>query len=135
MLALTLSACGKQDTPTPTENAELSALIEAAENGDVDAQVKLGDAYLYAKSPVDTADYAEALKWYSAAAEKGDMRAQNMVGFMYLKGFGVEQDYGDAIKWYQLAAEQGLAQAQWKLGYIYYLNQQVTAFPRRSTYS
>ena len=58
-----------------------------------------------------------------ALAEKGDARAQNSLGFMYLKGKGVEQDYKEAAKWTHKSAEQGLALAQHNLGWMYYNNE------------
>ena len=62
----------------------------------------------------------ESLK---ALAEKGDARAQNSLGFMYLKGKGVEQDYKEAAKWTHKSAEQGLALAQHNRGWMYYNNE------------
>ena len=89
--------CGKPD------------VVEKAEQGDAVAEKPL---------PKDF----ESLK---ALAEKGDARAQNSLGFMYLKGKGVEQDYKEAAKWTHKSAEQGLALAQHNLGWMYYNNEGV----------
>ena len=64
-------------------------------------------------------DYAQALKWYSLAAEKGNPRAQSNLGNMYYYGRGVPKDYAEAVKWYRLAVEQGDARAQSNLGFMY----------------
>ena len=51
-------------------------------------------------------DHAEGLKWYRKAAEQGNAKAQNNLGFMYGKGRGVPQDYVRAQMWYNLAASR-----------------------------
>ena len=52
-------------------------------------------------------------------AEKGDAKAQFVVGLKYDTGKGVPQDYAEAAKWYRKAAEQGYAEAQFNLGTMY----------------
>ena len=52
-------------------------------------------------------DYVTAIKKFQIAAEKGNARAQFMLGFMYEEGIGVKQDYAEAMRWYKLAAAQG----------------------------
>jgi TPR repeat protein len=52
-------------------------------------------------------------------AEKGNPKAQNNLGLMYLQGRGVAQNYSEAMKWYRKAAEQGLDVAQNSLGIMY----------------
>ena len=52
-------------------------------------------------------DYAEALRWYKLAAEKGFIGAQINLGSMYAQGQGVAQDYVRAHMWYNLAAVSG----------------------------
>ncbi len=64
-------------------------------------------------------DYATALRELQPLANQGDARAQNRLGFMYRKGWGVLQDYAEAAKWYRKAAEQGDADAQNNLGMHY----------------
>ena len=65
-------------------------------------------------------DYAEAVGWYTRAAEQGYARAQHSLGVMYSEGKGVEQDYAEALRWYRKAADQGNAFAQSDLGGMYY---------------
>ena len=53
-------------------------------------------------------DYKEAAKWYRLAAERGDLLAQVILGFLHAKGQeGIPPDYKEAAKWYRLAAGQG----------------------------
>jgi TPR repeat protein len=54
-----------------------------------------------------------------AAAERGDPRAQTMIGFLYETGRGLPQDYMLAAAWYQRAAQQGYPRAQYLLGMMY----------------
>ena len=89
-----------------------------AEQGDADAQNRIGFTYFHGKGVPQ--DYAEALKWYRLAAEQGWARSQMNLGYMYFNGQGAPQDYAEALKWFQLAAEQGLAQAQLNLGLMYH---------------
>ncbi len=72
------------------------------------------DAYL-------RGNFAAALEFWSPLAEQGHAEAQNMLGYMYRFGEGVEPDYSMARKWYRLAADQGNPTAQNNLGVMYRL--------------
>ncbi len=52
-------------------------------------------------------------------AEKGDAKAQTLLGISYLDGDGVPKDDAEAVKWYRKAADQGYAPAQLNLGFMY----------------
>ena len=52
-------------------------------------------------------------------AEKGDAKAQTLLGIFYQDGDGVPKDDAEAVKWYRKAADQGHALAQYFLGYKY----------------
>jgi TPR repeat protein len=52
-------------------------------------------------------DYANALRIWSALAERGDASAQNNVGNMFARGAGVPQDFAEAVKWWGKAADRG----------------------------
>jgi TPR repeat protein len=56
--------------------------------------------------------YAEAARWYRAAAEQGDAIAQRHLAEMYYTARGVPQDFREAYKWYRKAALQGEPEAQ-----------------------
>lgn len=62
---------------------------------------------------------AEAVKWYTLAADRGFADAQNNLGVCYENGNGVAKSYAEAVKWYKLAAEQGNAYGQANLGWCY----------------
>ena len=73
---------------------------------------------MYSKGRGVKQNYAEAVKWYRKAAEKGYAIAQNNLGEMYAQGKGVKQDIDEAIKWFKLASDQGFSQAQKALDFF-----------------
>ena len=68
----------------------------AAEQGDARAQAALGSMYenSWPYKGAIPQDYVEAVKWYTLAAEQG--YAQTSLGYMYVKGHGVEVNYSKA---------------------------------------
>ncbi|MBT4118759.1 MAG: trypsin-like serine protease [Rhodospirillaceae bacterium] len=95
-----------------------------AEQGDPEAQTRLGDMYRYGFGvPLNL---ESAKRWYKLAvqhlrplAEQGDADAQRHLGSMYFAGKGVPRNLEFAMKWYRISAEQGNAVAQYELGYAY----------------
>ncbi len=73
----------------------------------------------------EKADFATALKEWTAAAEGGDSLAQYNIGVLYDEGKGVERSHTEAVGWWLkaakngLAAAQGLARSQYTLGKMY----------------
>lgn len=63
--------------------------------------------------------FSVALKELIPLAEKGDAKAQALLGEMHGSGSGVPQDHAKAALWYRKAAEQGNVQAQTSLGVMY----------------
>lgn len=93
--------------------ANLDELRRLAEQGDVKAQVKLGQRCF------DAQDYQCAMQWWIAAARQGDATAQNGVGTLHDNGKGVPRDYQEAARWFLLAANQGHFMARRNLGWMY----------------
>jgi TPR repeat protein len=52
-------------------------------------------------------NYAEAVKWYSKAAEQGHAAAQSNLGLMYVLGIGVPEDYVKAHMWFSISKANG----------------------------
>jgi len=52
-------------------------------------------------------------------AEKGDLRAEALLGEMYANGTDVTQSYPEAAKWWTKSAGGGYARAQYNLGVMY----------------
>ena len=60
-----------------------------ADDGDLDAQVSLGDVYQYLYT---TPDYDQAARWYQAAADSGSKTGMMQLARLYERGLGVERD-------------------------------------------
>lgn len=95
----------------------LDNLKKAAEKGDSDAQLKLGNLYIEGRAVEK--DYVEAIKWLRTAAESSNSVAQLELGLRYLRGDKVATNQIDGLKWLQRAAGLDLAQAQFELSKIY----------------
>jgi TPR repeat protein len=95
----------------------LEQLREAAEQGDADAQYKLGRCYDDGTGVLK--NLIEAFKWYYKAAEQGLSAAQFMIGHCLMTGEGVPKDSVEAFKWYRKSAEQGFSPAQVNLATCY----------------
>jgi TPR repeat protein len=71
-------------------------------------------------------DYANALKWYSAAANKGDGTACEKLAYMYDRGLGVPIDKAESIKWLQRGADLNYGPAAYELAMLYESGKNVT---------
>ena len=75
-------------------------------------------------------DYPQAIKYFTKAANQGEVLAMLTLGNIYGSGTGVPQNIPQAIHWYQLAVARGNVDAMNYLGLIYRdgLNGQVDYF-------
>jgi len=112
-VASALAAAGQVAAGAPSVNE----IRSRAAGGDVAAQMSAGSMYF--KGEEIGQDFAEAAKWFLAAARKGHAQAQYNIGMMYASGRGVPQDSVKAVYWYRAAAKQGLSLAQLNLGVAY----------------
>lgn len=91
---------------------------KAAENGNSEACVNLGDMYNYGFSVRE--NDLRAVKWYLKASEMGNSLGMEKMGDMYYFGTGVKQNYLEAAKWYRKAAEKTMLSSPYaKLGRMY----------------
>ena len=67
----------------------------------------------------DQGDYTTALRHWRPLAEQGEAAAQDELGWMYHKGYGVHRNDTEAVKWFRKAAEQGHVDGQYHLGWMY----------------
>jgi len=65
-------------------------------------------------------DYGGAFRKFAPLAERGNVKAQYYIGYMYLKGEGIGTDYNKAFKWLSKAAAKGNSKALFHLGFMYY---------------
>ncbi len=95
----------------------IAPLLYDAQNGDSDAQLKLGCFYLAGDNLHE--NYEKGTAWLQKSADQGNPDAQNRLGTAYSKGIGVKQDFGEAIAYFLKSARQGFHQGQMNLGVIY----------------
>ncbi len=105
-----------QESPFGTYGS-FEKLLQAAQGGDADAQVKVG--LCYGKGIGVTQDYEKAFTWVMKSAEQGNALGAYLVADCYMQGKGVEQNIPQAMEWFTKAANQGIAIAQYNLGAIY----------------
>lgn len=104
---------GKAD---PAEAAKWFEL--AAKQGDIGAEVALGD--MYAKGTGVRQNYSRAAEFYGAAARGGrNPEAEFHLGELYFFGRGFPQDSTAAVDWFRKAALDGHAGAQSVMGSMY----------------
>ena len=89
------------------------------------SSVSFADDFKDALDAFDREDYEALYKLTLPLAEKGNAKAQYMLGGMYSEGLGGAQDDKKAARWYRLAAEQGDAKAQHQLGIVYHFGRGV----------
>jgi hypothetical protein len=84
----------------------LGAWLPAAESGDVEAQLIVGE--IHERGLGVAPDYATAARWYRMAAEAGSRKAQVNLGFLLERGLGAPADPAAAVAWYRRAAGSGV---------------------------
>ena len=108
-------------------------VAKAAQRGDVEAQYRVGRAYLDGNGVPPSR--AMAAQWLERAAQSGKIEAQATLAALYLTGAGAghantqgaglfaeafpgEPDFTQAVRWATPAAEAGSAEAQALLAYV-----------------
>ncbi len=73
------------------------------------------------RAAIRAGDYDRGVRLLLPLAKGGNGAAQNVVGVLYAKGWGVAQDHRAAAEWYRKSAEQGNPKGQMNLGQAYQL--------------
>jgi TPR repeat protein/serine/threonine protein kinase len=102
---------GEDAAKDPTK--AISLLEQAADKGDVEAQLLLGKTFSADNEGGPAQDLAVSFKWFSKAADQGNAAAQNEVGWMLDEGRGVERDDVRATALYKVASESGYPPARY----------------------
>lgn len=91
-------------------------LSRAADAGDAEAQVRLGDRHRHGQG----VRQSETAAWnlYVSAARQGDPVAMTNIGVMYDKGRTTAENPQRAAQCYRFAAERNYAPAQYNLGIL-----------------
>lgn len=99
------------------QQAAYKAVLEKkAKQGDLVAQRMLGDSY---RIGVFEYNIPKAIKWYSVAANRGDIDAQYNLGVIYGADKYNSIDDVKALKWLTKAANQGDRRAKIFLAFLY----------------
>ena len=88
--------------------------------------------YEQARDVYQAKDYDAAYQQLLPLARAGHARAQQLVGYMCRKGWGVQQDFSRAFLWLSRAADQGLASSITQLGMMFDEGEGVPQNYRRS---
>lgn len=100
-------------TPLPNDNEEIDRMAKRRiEANDPSAILKMASD-LYGEG-----DYASAFKYYTKAANLGNMEAHHQLGHMYREGKGVELNMKQTIHHWEVAAIGGHPNARANLGVI-----------------
>ncbi|MES1180595.1 MAG: tetratricopeptide repeat protein, partial [Verrucomicrobiota bacterium] len=103
---------------TPFQSQALINEIEnRAAQGDVEAQLQLGNMYQAGKEVGKNLE--TAAKWFEQATQNGNAEAALRLGAMCKVGKGKSQDYGRAKELFELAAARGSVSALNELGRMY----------------
>lgn len=103
-LSTLLFACNgnsKSNVNVPTEYCE--ELVKLTEEGNAEAQYNMANLYFMGKGVEK--NYEETARLTKLAAEQGNAKGMALLGYCYMKGFGVPQDMNNAIKWLEKATE------------------------------
>lgn len=94
----------------------LKLYIKAANQGNAQAQYRLGHYYSDEDDYGVALDKEEAKRWYLKAANQGCIDAMHNIGCLYHN----DGYYSEGIKWFRKAAEMGQSNSQDFLGVLYY---------------
>lgn len=97
--------------------SSIAELKQLAEGGDVEAQLRMGDALI--KGNGIPKNPAEGIQWIRKAADQGAANAYHILGICYDIGEGVPRDITQAVNWYRKAAEGGIVDSQYNIGDCY----------------
>ena len=115
----TTSAANESDRKGVLQDKSEAVLwfLKAAEQGNADAQVLLGEIYFEGFGVSE--NKKEGIKWVRKAVEKGDSDAMLILGECYLDGEGVPEDKNEGIEWIRKSVDKNNSYAMWTLGGCY----------------
>jgi TPR repeat protein len=100
----------------PADEEERFRIVQTkAVLGDVNAQLKLAEAYREGKAVPKNNE--KAFEWYLKAALTGDAEAQQAIGWALQNGVGVPKKPEESVRWLQKAVRKGHSTAMVNLGW------------------
>jgi TPR repeat protein len=109
---------------------ELRWATIAAEGGQRDAQLLLGNRYLRGVNVAK--DEERGVEWLRRAADQGSAPAQSLLGWIHAGGIEAKRDPAAALKWFTAAARQEDGYALIRLSEFYYRGIGVASDPARA---
>lgn len=103
----------------PDKRGGFKWLLKAAEDGKSSPESLAIIGAMYLRGTTVPQNFLEAKKWLAEGAARGNMAAQNDLGYLYYNGLGGERDYAKALELYEKAALQGDPMAQANTGLMY----------------
>lgn len=94
------------------------SVLEAAQNGDIEAQATAGHTIMLGDCTVSAHTIQMAVRWLTSAANERHMGAIVSLAMVYHTGELVPADHAKAIGYYRQAAEADLVDAQHTLGVL-----------------
>lgn len=94
---------GPRDQP-PVETTQTSETLLQATAGKPGAQMEMARRFFIGEGVEK--DEARGAEWTRRAAEGGSVRAQGLMGVLYLGGIGVQQSFEEARKWFSLSPDK-----------------------------
>lgn len=92
---------------------DIQWIVDAAEQGDSNAQFALSEYYLSGENK------EQAFPWALKSAQQGNSWGENNLAYCYQHGYGVEKDEIVAFEWYKKSASHGNTPAMSNMGYCY----------------
>lgn len=103
--------------PDTIRATDFSFYHKLANDGDTEAQRRVGICYLYGTG-VDR-DLKKGLDWIAKAAMNENTEAQYDLGVIFRDGYGVKVNLPDAAYWFRKAARNGNDKAQLSTGILF----------------
>ena len=115
---------------TPQNNDQaLHWFRKAAKHGSLQSEVYVGTILLKSSDPAKQAEGFAAIK---RAADHGNPKAMDVLGYCYHKGEGTSPDLEQARRWYQASADAGDPDGMHNLSVLYYTGQGVAQDKKRA---
>jgi len=112
--------------------AQIKEWQEKADQGDAEAQNKIGDLYYDGVAGAIEQDHAKAMEWFVKAADQGHVDGIYSVGWAYLAGEGVERDLTKGAEWMSKAVDKGHGKAMRHLARLLFMGQGVEKDTKRA---
>ncbi len=119
-IALPYTAYGQDEAIQ--DEAYIKELEGLADNGDAEAQYKMGARYISGNGVKK--DVKRAIDLFNKSAAQDYTRSLYILGKLYWDGIYIKKNDGKAIEWFEKAARKGHGKSQYNLAVIFsrYLN-------------